>query len=98
MRRAGAAAEDGDMTNDLHPQNAQHSLRRAHSGRILAGVAGGIAEYLDVDVAIVRLGFVVLTLMGGLGVPLYAAAWLFVPEEGCEQSMAADLLGRHQVA
>lgn len=98
MRRMAPDADDDDMTNDLHHQDAEHSLRRVHSGRILAGVAGGIAEYLDVDVAIVRLGFVVLTLMGGLGVPLYAAAWLFVPEEGCEQSMAADLLGRHQVA
>jgi len=85
------------MTNEMSSSKQERSLRRVDSDRILAGVASGIAEYLDVDVAIVRLGFVVLSLLGGLGVPLYAAGWLLIPEEGAEQSMAADLLGRHRV-
>jgi phage shock protein C len=86
------------MTNDLNPTEPGRPLRRAASGRILAGVCGGIADYLDVDVALVRVGFVALTLLGGFGVPLYAAAWLCIPEEGADQSLAADLLQRHQVA
>ena len=36
-----------------------------------------------------------LTLLGGAGVPLYVAAWLFIPEEEAEQPLAADLIHRH---
>ncbi len=85
------------MTDQLNTDN-DHPLRRAHHNRILAGVASGIAEYLDVDVAVVRLAFVAVALLGGAGLPLYAAAWLLIPEKGSDQSVAAELLQRHQVA
>lgn len=65
---------------------------------MLAGVACGIAEYFDVDVAIVRVAIVAFTLLGGAGLPLYAAAWLLIPDEGEDMSIAADLLHRHEVA
>lgn len=69
-------------------------LRRIGAGRVLAGVAGGLADYLDVDVTVVRLGFVVLTLVGGIAVPAYLACWLLIPEEGSEGTLADDLLYR----
>ena len=72
-------------------------LHRAGRGRMLAGVAAGLADYFDVDPTLVRIGFVVLTLMGGLAVPLYVAGWLLIPEEGAELSMAEDLLARERV-
>ena len=72
---------------------APATLRRSGAGRLIAGVAAGLADYLDVDVAIVRIVFVALALLGGLGVPLYAAAWLLVPEEGAEETVADELLG-----
>ena len=59
---------------------------------MLAGVAAGIARYLDVDVTIVRIVFAVLAVMGGAGVPLYLAGWLLIPEEGAEQSIASDFI------
>ncbi len=86
------------MTNDSVTKGVDRPLRRVCAGHIIAGVASGIAEYLDVDVSIVRLGFIALTLIGGFGIPLYVAAWLFVPEEGADQSMVAELLHRHQAA
>ena len=70
-------------------------LRRPHEGRIVGGVAAGIAEYLAVDVAVVRVAFVVLTFLGGVGVPAYLAAWLLVPDECEPTSVVEDWLSRH---
>ncbi len=57
---------------------------------MIAGVAGGLAEYFDLDVGIVRVGLVALAIMG-IGVPVYVAAWLLVPEEGAEETVADEL-------
>jgi phage shock protein C len=67
-------------------------LRRAYNGRILAGVCAGIADYLAVDVTIVRVAFAAFTFLGGAGVPLYLACLLLIPEEGSDQSIASSLL------
>jgi phage shock protein C len=67
-------------------------LRRAYHGRMLAGVAAGIADYLGVDVTIIRIAFAVATLLGGAGVPAYLACVLLIPEEGSDVSLATDLL------
>ena len=71
-------------------------LRRAYHGRMLAGVAAGIAHYLDVDVTIIRLAFVVLTVLGGAGIPAYLACLLLIPEEGSDESLASSLIGSVQ--
>ncbi len=68
------------------------ALRRSTGERLVAGVAGGLAEYFDVDVLLVRVAFVALALLGGLAVPLYLAAWLLVPEEGANESVLDRLL------
>jgi phage shock protein PspC (stress-responsive transcriptional regulator) len=59
---------------------------------MLAGVAAGIAEHLDLDVTLVRIVLVVLAFVGGLAVPLYLAAWLLIPDEGADMSVAEDLI------
>lgn len=59
---------------------------------MLAGVASGMARYLGVDVMLVRIALVVLCFVGGIGVPLYLASWLLIPEEGADQSIAADFI------
>jgi phage shock protein PspC (stress-responsive transcriptional regulator) len=64
------------------------SLTRSRNGRMLAGVASGVARYLGVDVLIVRIAFVVLTFVGALGIPLYLACWLLIPDEGTGDSYA----------
>ncbi|HEY1829932.1 MAG TPA: PspC domain-containing protein [Acidimicrobiales bacterium] len=69
-------------------------LHRLRHGRMVAGVAGGLADYFDVDPTIVRIGFVALTLLGGLAVPVYAAGWLLIPCEGESESLAEELLHR----
>ncbi|GGF55212.1 hypothetical protein GCM10011519_31370 [Marmoricola endophyticus] len=56
-------------------------LRRSADERRLGGVCGGLARHLDVDPTVVRVVTVVLALVGGAGLLLYAGAWLFVPDE-----------------
>jgi phage shock protein PspC (stress-responsive transcriptional regulator) len=71
-------------------------LCRRREGRMLAGVAGGLADFFDVDPTLVRVAFVALALLGGLAVPLYLAAWLLVPEEDADVSLAEELLARER--
>ncbi|MGP0030142.1 MAG: PspC domain-containing protein [Acidimicrobiales bacterium] len=71
-------------------------LRRGGARRMLAGVAVGLADYFDVDPTLVRIGFVALTLLGGLAVPLYLAGWLLIPEEGSDVSVAEELLAHER--
>src|SRR5262245_16498222 len=62
--------------------NSRKLVRRSSQGRI-AGVCAGIAEYLDADVTLVRLAWVILSIVpGGLigGLAAYIAAWIIVPD------------------
>lgn len=43
---------------------------------MVAGVAGGVADYLGTDANVVRLGFVALSFLGGVGIPLYVLGWV----------------------
>lgn len=56
-------------------------LYRSKRQRMLGGVAGGIAEYLNTDPTLIRLAVVVLAFAGGAGIPAYIIAWLIMPEE-----------------
>ena len=82
-----------------HQQDIRHStppLERATHGRMLAGVAAGAARYLGVDPTLVRVLFAVLVIVGGVGIPLYLAAWLLIPEEGQSQSLASEIIQSFQ--
>lgn len=54
-------------------------LHRSATDKVVAGVCGGLAEYLEVDPSLVRLAFVVGTLWGGLGLLLYVLLALVLP-------------------
>jgi len=55
-------------------------LYRSKKNRLIAGVCGGIGEYLDVDPTLIRLLWVLLSLEG-IGIPGYIIAWIIIPEE-----------------
>ena len=78
-----------DTTKDQYEAG---QLRRSADDRMLAGVAGGIARYLDVDATLVRVAIAALTLLTGAGAALYIAAWLLIPADGDDQSVAAAWL------
>lgn len=99
----GSTAAEGTATDSSFAADARTGsrpssgagrppLRRAYHGRMLAGVATGIANYLGVDATIVRIAFVIATLLGGAGVPAYLACLLLIPEEGSDVSLATDLI------
>ena len=69
-------------------------LTRRTDNKLLAGVASGIAAYLGIEPWIVRIGFVILVPFGGFGALAYLIAWLLVPVEGSQQSLAGDVLRR----
>src|SRR5215218_9940256 len=54
-------------------------LRRDPGRRVLAGVCAGLGERLGIDPLIVRVAFVAAALAGGLGIVLYALAWVAIP-------------------
>jgi phage shock protein PspC (stress-responsive transcriptional regulator) len=82
------------MTEQTHTleNGAAKRLERSRSDRMLAGVSGGLARYFDIHPAFYRVGFVVLTLLGGAGIVIYAAAALVIPDEGKEDSVATAAL------
>jgi len=90
------ASPETDTKTTIHPEadapTRPEPLYRPFQDRMLAGVAAGIARYLGVDVTVVRIVLAVLAVVGGLGVPLYLAGWLLIPEEGSEQSIASQFI------
>jgi phage shock protein C len=62
-------------------------LYRSRTDRVLFGVAGGVAEWLDVDPAVVRLVWALLVVFGGAGLLLYVIAAFVIPEEPYEPVM-----------
>ena len=86
------------------PSAPPRAFRAVH-GRVVAGVARGIAEHLHWPVGVVRLIFVALALAGGMGVLLYAGYWVVLPlapspgadDDPADRSLA-PLLGLAAVA
>lgn len=60
---------------------SQLKLTRHTTDRFIAGVCGGLADYLGVDATLVRVAFVILGLASGIGIPLYLVLMLVVPKE-----------------
>jgi phage shock protein PspC (stress-responsive transcriptional regulator) len=67
----------------------QTPLNRPASGRMLTGVAAGIARYTGTDPALVRTGLAALTVVS---IPIYLAGALLIPDEDTNQSAASTLL------
>ena len=83
-------ADARSATTTDQPEAGQ--LRRSGDDRMLAGVAGGIARYLNADATLVRVIIAALALFTGAGAALYLAAWLLIPADGDDQPIAAAWL------
>lgn len=61
-----------------------HALQRSSTDRMIAGVCGGIARRLGWDPTLVRIGYVLVSVLsaGFPGVLVYIVLWLVMPEEG----------------
>jgi phage shock protein C len=60
---------------------ARHKLIRPRTGRKIAGVCLGFAEYFDIDVTVVRVVWLVCAFMTVIGFISYPIAWIIIPEE-----------------
>jgi phage shock protein PspC (stress-responsive transcriptional regulator) len=88
-----------ETTADAGPATDQPQARhlyRSADDKMLAGVAGGIARYLDVDVTLVRVTIAALSLLTAAGAALYIAAWLLIPADGDDLSLAAAWIASHR--
>jgi len=56
-------------------------LTRVEEGKMLCGVCAGIARYFDIDPTLIRLGWVILSCVGGTGIPAYFVAAIIIPKE-----------------
>ena len=84
----------GSATVNDQPEAGR--LRRSGDDKMLAGVAGGMARYLNVNVTLVRVMIAALVLFSGAGAALYLAAWLLIPADGEDQSIAEAWIARRQ--
>ena len=61
-------------------------LRRSNKERMIAGVCGGIAEYFDLDPSIVRIVYVLISVISVAfpGILFYILMWIIVPQSGVD--------------
>ncbi|HMU62459.1 MAG TPA: PspC domain-containing protein [Gemmatimonadales bacterium] len=66
------------MTTSTQP------LHRSKKNRMIAGVLGGLAEYFDMDPTLMRVGYVVISIVSVAfpGILVYIVLWMVIPEEG----------------
>lgn len=75
-------------TSTNHTTAARSRLERPVDGRVLAGVAAGIAERTRTAPWAIRLGFIIAAFFGGLGILAYLAGWILIPAEDENESPA----------
>ena len=83
-------------TTDPPEQAPARRLVRTHDERWLAGVSSGLGRYFDVNPLVYRIAFAALAFAGGTGLVLYLAAWLVIPDEDAEDSIAVESLRDHR--
>ncbi len=73
---------------------SKSSLVRVRQGRIVGGVCAGLADYLDINLTLVRLVTLGIILFTGVGPFLYLLAWLAMPAQGADRSGLDSLIGQ----
>ncbi|EKD91540.1 MAG: hypothetical protein ACD_30C00002G0037 [uncultured bacterium] len=77
-----------EKPNNLNSQR----LHRSETNKIIAGVAGGIGEFFDIDPTIIRIIFVLLTIFGGSGILIYFILWIVMPSSTNTSEITKDTL------
>jgi len=73
-------AEETDYAYDVPKGKKSKRMYRDTENEVLAGVAAGLSHYFGWDVVVFRLAFVLLTIFGGSGIPIYIILWIVLPE------------------
>lgn len=79
----GLIMEPMNEINTTSPSENPRVRVLERKNRMIAGVAGGLADYFNIDATVVRLVLVGLALLTMPAIPLaYIVAWIIIPEEG----------------
>ena len=84
IARVGAPEDFGTAKESSSKSSNKHNirlLRRSRTNRSIAGICGGLAEYLGVDATPIRIIMIFLVLFGGMSLWVYIIMWLLIPEE-----------------
>ena len=87
----GVTTEQTDLDQLDHTPTPTR-LERPTTGRWIAGVARGLSDYWGIPVWAMRLGFLILLPIGGLGLLLYAIGWAFLPAANDAEPPVAQLV------
>lgn len=74
---------------------SQARLTRSSTDKIIAGVCGGLAEYLEIDPVLVRLAFIVLFFASGIGIPIYIILWIVMPQGENEAIVGSEVIQKN---
>ncbi len=66
-------------------------LYRSRKDKMIGGVAGGLGDYFEVDPTLVRILFIVATVLGGSGILAYIILWIVIPEEQINPNPSPNL-------
>jgi phage shock protein C len=72
------------------PPRVEKKLMRSRTDNKIAGVCGGLGNYMDVDPTLIRLVWVLLVFFGGTGILAYIIAWIVMPEEPLKEPAKAE--------
>ena len=70
-------------------------LYRSEKNRIIAGVAGGLGDFFNVDTTLIRFIFILITIFGGGGILLYIILWLIMPNESSISVISKESIGKN---
>jgi phage shock protein PspC (stress-responsive transcriptional regulator) len=77
----------------MNQNTAAMSFRRSREGKILAGVCSALSRQFGWDVNIIRLVLAIVTILtSGTAAVFYGLAWLLIPEDGQDKSIAQRLI------
>jgi len=65
----------------------EKKLYRSQDKKVIAGIAGGLGEYLDIDPIIIRIIIVLITIFHGIGLLIYIIMWIVIPAKPYKQNV-----------
>lgn len=73
-------------------QNGTRRLYRSERDKIIAGVAGGLGKYFNIDSTLIRIFFILMAVFGGSGLIIYIVLWLVIPTESSPSDPSSDYI------
>ena len=69
------------------------TLKRLRKNKVFGGVCAGLAQYLNIDPIILRVVFILLTLLNGIGLLIYVIFWIVLPLQSFEEAYMINVEG-----